>query len=150
MPAPLRVPLVVAVVLGVVSFVVVLILTAYARRHTGFGTLDWDLLRDVRRHRSPAAVDASNLLADLGSIGTLLVAGAAIGLLLRWRGLHPLLCAVPLASLLVTGGFVQVIKVAVDRTGPHAYSDFANRAPGSFPTSTRCRPTYGPGPRSCG
>jgi undecaprenyl-diphosphatase len=121
-------------VVGLVSVVVVLTLTTRVRHGGGFNRFDWQLLRDFRTHRSPLLVGASRVLADIGSIGTLLVVAAAVGVLLHRRGLHPILCAVPLASLLVAGGFVQIMKVAIDRTGPHAYYNFTTDAPGSFPS----------------
>jgi undecaprenyl-diphosphatase len=130
----LRIPLLAAALVGLVSVVVVLMLTARVRHGGEFNSFDWRVLRDFRRHRSPLLVDASRALADLGSIGTLVVVAAAVGLLLRRRGLNPILCAVPLASLLVAGGFVQIMKLAIDRAGPHAYYNFTANTPGSFPS----------------
>jgi undecaprenyl-diphosphatase len=130
----LRVALVVAGITGALSLVVVVLLAASVRHGTGFTRYDLRVLHDFRRHRSPLVVDAANALADLGSIATLLLAAALIGLLLRWRGLHPILCGAPLASLIVSGSLVEIIKVAIARVGPHAQLQFGNPTTGSFPS----------------
>lgn len=120
-------------VIAVSVFVVVLLATG-VRHGSGFTRYDWQVLHDFRSHRSPVLVAAANALAGLGNIATLVVVAVAIGLLLRWRGLHPFLCAAPLASLLVAGGFVQIIKVVIARAGPHAQFQFGSHAAGSFPS----------------
>lgn len=104
------------------------------RHGTGFAHYDWRVLRDVRRHRNPVLVDASNALADLGSIATLVVVAIAVGVVLRSRRLHPILCAAPLASLLVAGGFVQIMKIVIARAGPNAQLRFGSHSAGSFPS----------------
>jgi undecaprenyl-diphosphatase len=124
----------VAAIVGVLSVFVVVVLAASVRHGTGFAGYDFRVLRDFRRHRTPLVVDAANALAALGSIGTLVTVAVAAGLLLRWRGLNPILCATPLASLLVSGGFVEIIKVAIARVGPHAQFELGSPATGSFPS----------------
>ena len=58
----------------------------------------------------------------------------AVGLILRRRRVHPILCAAPLASLLVAGGLVQIMKSAISRAGPHAQFRLGSHAAGSFPS----------------
>jgi undecaprenyl-diphosphatase len=130
----LRTALVVAGVIGAISLVVVVLLAAGVRHGTGLTRYDWRVLHDFRRHRSPLLVEASKALADLGSIGTLVLVAAIVGLLLRRRGLHPVLCAAPLGSLIVAGSLVELIKVSIARVGPHAQFQFGNPATGSFPS----------------
>jgi undecaprenyl-diphosphatase len=128
-----RVPLLSAMVIGLASVVVLMLLTVAVHRGIGFH-FDLRVLRDFRRHRSPLVIDTSRMLADLGSIGSLILLAAVVGTLLRWRGLHPILCAAPLACLLVAGACVEVLKVATARVGPHAQFRFGNHGTGSFPS----------------
>ncbi len=116
------------------SLLVVFMLTALVRHGTGFGSYDFRVLRDFQRHQNPHLVDAANALADVGTVGTLIVLAIVAGLLLRVRGLNALLCAVPLASLLVSGALVEIMKVAIVRVGPHSQFGFGSPATGSFPS----------------
>jgi undecaprenyl-diphosphatase len=118
----------------IASVGVVVLLTAGVLHGTGFTRYDWRVLDHFRSHRSPIVVDIANALAAFGSIGTLVIVAAVVGVLLRWRGLHPILCAAPFVSLLVAGGFVQIMKAAIPRTGPHAQFQFGSHAAGSFPS----------------
>jgi undecaprenyl-diphosphatase len=126
--------LIVAALVGAVSVFVVALLASGVRHGTGFTRYDWQVLRDFRSHRSPIVVGTANALSGLGSIQTLVGVAAAVGVLLRRRRLHPILCAAPLASLLVAGGFVQIMKVVIARAGPHAQFQFGSRGAGSFPS----------------
>ena len=118
----------------IVSLLVVFMLTAMVRHGTGFGSYDFRLLREFERHRNPHLVHAANVLADFGTIGMLMVIAVVAGLLLRWRGLNAILCAVPGASLLVSGGLVQIMKVSVVRVGPNSQFGFGSPSTGSFPS----------------
>jgi undecaprenyl-diphosphatase len=116
------------------SLLVVFMLTAMVRHGTGFGSYDFRVLRVFQRHQNPHLVDAANALADLGTIGTLMVIAVVVGLLLRWRGLNAILCSVPFVSLLVSGALVEVMKVAIVRVGPNEQFGFGSPATGSFPS----------------
>jgi undecaprenyl-diphosphatase len=118
----------------ILSLLVVFMLTALVQHGTGFRSYDFRLLRDFRRHQNPHLVDAANALADFGTVGTLIVLGVVAGLLLRWRGLNAILCAVPLTSLLVSGALVQIMKDAIVRVGPNAQLGFGSPTVGSFPS----------------
>jgi undecaprenyl-diphosphatase len=121
-------------IVAALSVVVVLALAASVRHATGFASDDFRILREFRRHKNPHVVHASRLLADFGSIDTLVMLGIGAGVLLRLRGLRAILCAVPLASLLVAGGFVEVMKVTIARVGPNARLQFGPPSTGSFPS----------------
>jgi undecaprenyl-diphosphatase len=123
-----------AAMVGAISAFVTLLLTADVRRDTGFTRADWRVLSDVRSHSSSLLVDGAQALARLGNIETLILVAVVVGLLLRRRGLHPILCAAPLASLLVAGGFVQIMKVSIARPGPRAQLHLGAVAGGSFPS----------------
>jgi undecaprenyl-diphosphatase len=118
----------------ILSVLVVFMLTALVRHGTGFGSYDFRVLRDFQRHQNPHLVDVAKALADFGAVGSLIVLGVIAGLLLRWRGLNAILCAVPLASLLVSGVLVQIMKVAIVRVGPNSQFGFGSPATGSFPS----------------
>jgi undecaprenyl-diphosphatase len=118
----------------ILSLLVVFMLTALVQHGTGIGSYDFRVLRDFQRHQNPHLVDAAKALADFGTIGSLIVLGVIAGLLLRWRGLNAILCAVPLTSLLVSGAFVQIMKVAIVRVGPNSRFGFGSPATGSFPS----------------
>jgi membrane-associated phospholipid phosphatase len=130
----LRVAVIAAGIAGAISFAIVVALAVYVRHGTGFTSYDWRVLRRFRTHRSPHVVDLSNALADLGSIESLVLIAAIVGLWLRSLGLRALLCVTPLVSLLASGLMVEVIKVAVARVGPHARFEFARQSTGSFPS----------------
>jgi undecaprenyl-diphosphatase len=117
-----------------ISVLVVFMLTATVRHGTGFASYDFRVLRDFQRHRNPHLIDAANALADLGTVGTLLVISVVVGFLLRWRGLNAVLCAVPFASLVVTGVLVQIMKGTIVRAGPNAQFGFGSPTTGSFPS----------------
>jgi membrane-associated phospholipid phosphatase len=118
----------------ILSLLVVFMLTAKVRHGTGFASYDFRVLRDFERHRTPHLVHAANVLADVGTVWMLLFGAIVVGLLLRWRGLNAILCAVPLASLLVSGGLVQILKVSIVRVGPNSQFGFGSPATGSFPS----------------
>jgi undecaprenyl-diphosphatase len=118
----------------ILSLLVVFMLTAMVRHGTGFGSYDFRVLRDFERHRNPHLVHAANVLADIGTIWMLMISAIVVGLLLRWRGLNAILCAVPLASLLVSGALVQIMKVSIVRVGPNSQFGFGSPATGSFPS----------------
>ena len=138
-PAPKLEPrtaltLVVAGVVGAISAFVVLLLTLEVHRNTGFARDDWRVLREVRYHRSSLVVDGAQALVRLGNIESLLVIAVIVGLLLRWRGLRPILSGVPLASLLFAGAIVHFMNVSIDRAAPFERVRFETDGPGSFPS----------------
>jgi membrane-associated phospholipid phosphatase len=91
--------------------------------HTGAGFVHFDRrgLHLVRAHDTPLFVDAARALADLGTIQVLIAFAVLVGLGLRSRRVHPVLCSVPLASLLLTGAFVEMAKLAMPRPSPNTY-----------------------------
>lgn len=126
--------LVVAGVLGALSAFVALLLTLEVHRNTGFARDDWLVLRHVRYHSSSLLVDGAQALVQFGNVETLLVIAVVVGLLLRWRGLRPILSMAPLASLLVAGAFVQIMKSSIARAAPYEHFRFDGAGPGSFPS----------------
>jgi undecaprenyl-diphosphatase len=118
----------------ILSLLVVFMLTAIVQHGTGFRSYDYRVLREFAWHRNPHLVHAANVLADLCTVGMLTLIAIVVGLLLRWRGLNTILCVVPLASLFVTGGIVQIMKVAIVRVGPNSQFGFGSPATGSFPS----------------
>ena len=96
-------------------------------------------------------VDGARALVQFGNVETLLVVAVVVGLLLRWRGLRPILCAAPLGSLLVAGAFVQVMKSSIARAAPYEQLAFRRCGPRArsrrVTRPTRCR--WASGSRSC-
>jgi undecaprenyl-diphosphatase len=113
---------------------VVAALSLLVRRRIGFASLDWRVLRAIEHHRTRELMRASRLLAHVGNIETLLVVAVVTAVVLRGRGLRPVLATAPLASLLVAGAFVELMKVTIPRVGPHTYFRGGAQATGSFPS----------------
>jgi membrane-associated phospholipid phosphatase len=141
MSAPRLVPstrtalvLVAAGVVGALSAFVALLLTLEVHRDTGFARDDWRVLREVQYHSGSLLVDGAQTLVRFGNVESLLVIAVVVGLLLRWRGLRPILCLVPLASLVVAGTFVQIMKSTIDRAAPYEHWQFDTSGLGSFPS----------------
>jgi undecaprenyl-diphosphatase len=87
----------------------------------GFVRFDRRGLHLVRAHETPLLVDAARALADLGTLQILIVLALLTALALRTFRLHPVLCAVPLASLGLTAAIVETTKLAIPRSSPHTY-----------------------------
>jgi undecaprenyl-diphosphatase len=126
---------IVAAVLVVAGSVIVAATLALLVHHgAGFTRVDRRGLHLFRRHDTPLVADAAHALADLGTIQTLVVLAILIGVVMRACRLHPVLCAVPLASLLITGGFVQLLKVTIPRASPNTAFRFGPTVGASFPS----------------
>jgi undecaprenyl-diphosphatase len=119
---------------GAISVVIVTLLTLQVHFNTGFARDDSPVLQHVRYHSSGSLVEGAHALVRLGNVETLIVVAIVIGLLLRWRGLHLILCVAPLASLLAAGTFVAIMKATIGRTGPLEQFQFAASDRGSFPS----------------
>ena len=119
---------------GATSVLVVALLTLQVHLNTGLARDDSPVLQRVRYHSSSLLVEAAQALVRLGNVETLIVVAVVIGLLLRWRGLHLVLCAAPLASLLVAGTLVAIMKATIGRSGPLEQFRFAASDRGSFPS----------------
>jgi membrane-associated phospholipid phosphatase len=119
---------------GAISVVIVTLLTLQVHLNTGFARDDSPVLQRVRYHSSSSLVEGAHALVRLGNVETLIVVAIVIGLLLRWRGLHLILCVAPLASLLAAGTFVAIMKATIGRSGPLEQFQFAASDRGSFPS----------------
>jgi undecaprenyl-diphosphatase len=119
---------------GAISVVIVTFLTLEVHRNQGFARDDSSVLARVRYHSGARLVDGAQTLVRLGNVSTLIVIAIVIGLLLRWRGLHPVLCAAPFASLLVAGALVAIMKETIGRSGPLEQFTFGAPDRGSFPS----------------
>jgi PAP2 superfamily. len=119
---------------GAISVLVVSLLTIDVHRNTGFARDDSLVLRHVRYHSSSWLVDGAQALVRLGNVKTLIAVAIVVGLLLRWLGLRLILCAAPLASLLVAGSFVAIMKATIGRSGPLEQLRFGVSDRGSFPS----------------
>lgn len=126
--------LVVAVVIVAASVVFVAVLALLVHRGVGDWRFDRRVLHGFRRQHDPLVRDAARGLADLGTIQSLLVIAIVVAFVLRALRLHPVLCAVPLASLLLTGTFVQLVKVAIPRSSPNTFFRMGSVGGGSFPS----------------
>ena len=115
------VALVAAALVVAASVIVAAGLALLVHHGVGFVRFDRRGLHLVRTHDTPLLVDAARALADLGTFQTLVVVAIVIGVVLRSLRLHPLLCVVPLASLLLTGAFVEMTKLAMPRSSPNPY-----------------------------
>jgi undecaprenyl-diphosphatase len=105
--------------------------------HHGVGYLRFDrrVLHLFRsHHRAPGILDVARALADLGTIQTLVVIAAIAAVALRARRVHPVLCAAPLVSLLLTGLLVEIAKLTIPRASPNTYRRLGSVGGGSFPS----------------
>jgi undecaprenyl-diphosphatase len=116
------------------SVVLAAALALLVHHGAGYWRFDRRVLHVFRSHPAPGVIDAARALADLGAIQTLVVFAAIAAVVLRARRVHPLLCAVPLASLLVTGLLVEIAKLAIPRSSPNSYFRFGSVGGGSFPS----------------
>jgi undecaprenyl-diphosphatase len=119
---------------GAISVVIVTLLTFQVHLNTGLARDDSPVLQRVRYHSSARVVEGAQALVQLGNVETLIVVAIVIGLLLRWRGLRLILCVAPLASLLVAGTLVTIMKATIGRSGPLQQFHFAASDRGSFPS----------------
>jgi undecaprenyl-diphosphatase len=119
---------------GAISLVVVAFLTLQVHFNVGFARDDSPVLQRVRYHSSSRLIEGAQALVRLGNVETLIIIAIAIGFLLRVRGLRLVLCAAPLASLLVAGAFVTIMKATIGRTGPLEQFQFVASDRGSFPS----------------
>ncbi len=88
----------------------------------------------VTDHRTPWLVAVSKVLALLGSAPVLVGVGVAIGALLWLGGSRLAVAAAPLASLLVTGAVVSVVKPWVGRGRPAIPVRMVAESEPSFPS----------------
>ncbi len=75
-------------------------------------------LQALDAHRSAWTIDLADVVTRVGSIGLLLVAAVAIGILLWRRHARLAVAATPLLALVSTGTVVAVTKQVVGRTRP--------------------------------
>ncbi|HEX4489820.1 MAG TPA: phosphatase PAP2 family protein [Acidimicrobiia bacterium] len=114
-------PLVAAALVVAASVIVAAVLALLVHHGVGFVRFDRRGLHLVRTHDTPMLVDASRALADLGTLQVLVVLALLAAVALRILRVHPVLCAVPLASLLLTGALVEMTKLAIPRASPNTY-----------------------------
>lgn len=123
-----------AAVLVAAAVVLVAVLALLVHNGVGDWRFDRRVLHAFRRQHSPVVRQSARVLADLGTIQSLIVFGLLITVGLVALRLRPVLCAVPLTALILTGAFVQLVKTAIPRSSPNSF--FRTGAVGgvSFPS----------------